>query len=209
MAKKKVIIYVDGFNFYYGLKDGGPSWKKIYWLDVVKFFESMMLPNQELVEVNYYSARPLNDHKAYDNQDDWFSANLLNPKFKLHLGRYMKKEFVCRKCKFVNNTFEEKETDVRVATGMLVDVFQKRCDITVIVSADSDMIPSVEIIKAFDPSHPVYAFFPPNHKAFELVKKCDNVIKLGNYKPRFIRAMLPDDVKLKNGHVVHRPANWV
>ena len=48
MEKKKVIVYVDGYNVYYGLKKGGAKWKKLYWLDIVKFFERMMLPDQEL-----------------------------------------------------------------------------------------------------------------------------------------------------------------
>ena len=91
MEKKKVIVYVDGYNFYYGLKHGGSKWKRHYWLDVVKFFERMMLPDQELVEVNYYSARPVDDQQAADNQDKFFKANLLNPKFKLHLGIYKKR----------------------------------------------------------------------------------------------------------------------
>ena len=39
MKKQKVIVYVDGFNFYYGLK-GDPKWKRYYWLDIVKFFEN-------------------------------------------------------------------------------------------------------------------------------------------------------------------------
>jgi len=42
MEKQKVIVYVDGFNFYYGLK-GDPKWKRYYWLDIVKFFEILLL----------------------------------------------------------------------------------------------------------------------------------------------------------------------
>lgn len=48
--KKQVIVYVDGYNFYYGLRNGGARWKCLYWLDIVKFFERMMLADQELVE---------------------------------------------------------------------------------------------------------------------------------------------------------------
>ena len=48
--KQRVIVYVDGFNFYYGLKSSA-RWKKYYWLDIVKLFESFMRPNQELVAV--------------------------------------------------------------------------------------------------------------------------------------------------------------
>lgn len=72
MNKKIVIVYVDGYNFYYGLRNGGSKWKRTYWLDIVKFFEKMMLPDQELVEVNYYSERPIDDTQAYDNQDKLF-----------------------------------------------------------------------------------------------------------------------------------------
>ena len=127
-TKKQVIVYVDGYNFYYGLRNGGPKWKRVYWLDVVKFFERMMQPDQELVEVNYYSARPIDDPQAYYNQDNFFKANGINPKFKLHLGIYKKKKFKCQNCGFKNKTYEEKESDVRVATGMLTDMFTKRID---------------------------------------------------------------------------------
>ena len=208
MDKKRVIVYVDGYNFYYGLKHGGSTWKRLYWLDIVKFFERMMLPDQELVEVNYYSACPLDDQQAADNQDVLFSANKLNPKFKLHLGRYKKKKFKCQNCGYKIKTYEEKESDVRVATGMLVDMFAKRCDITIVVSADSDMIPSVEIIKSFNPTHPVHAFIPPNQKSFALVSKCDTIVWLSRYKARFVQSMLPDEVLLENGYVLRRPENW-
>lgn len=79
MSKKRVIVYVDGFNFYFGLKSA--CWKKQYWLDMVKLFEKMLHDDQELVQVNYFSARPINDNRAYKNQDLLFSANKLNPKF--------------------------------------------------------------------------------------------------------------------------------
>ena len=178
-------------------------------LDIVKFFERMMLPDQELVEVNYYSARPLDDQQAADNQDRFFKSNLLNSKFKLHLGRYKKKKFKCQNCGFKNKTYEEKESDVRVATGMLADVFTKRCDITIVVSADSDMIPSVEIIKQADPEHPVHVFIPPTQHSFALAGKCDHVVWLGHYRARFAQSMLPNDVTLSNGHILHRPNNWI
>ena len=209
MEKKKIIVYVDGYNFYYGLRNGGARWKRTYWLDIIKLFERMMFPDQELVEVNYYSARPVDDLQAYNNQDELFSANVINPKFKLHLGHYKKKKFKCQNCGFKNKTYEEKESDVRVATGMLVDVFTKRCDVTVVVSADSDMIPSVEIIKEFAPNHPVINFIPPNQKSFALAGKCDAVLWMEQYRARFVQSMLPDEVTLANGHVLHRPQNWI
>ena len=60
MEKKKVIVYVDGYNFYYGLKHGGRRWKRLYWLDVVKFFERMMLPDDVTFANGHVLHRPDN-----------------------------------------------------------------------------------------------------------------------------------------------------
>lgn len=51
MDKKRVTFYVDGFNFYYGLKrktQVDMSWKRYYWIDIVKLFEQFLGPDQEL-----------------------------------------------------------------------------------------------------------------------------------------------------------------
>ena len=86
---QKVIVYVDGFNFYYGLK-ADSKWKKYYWLDMVALFEKFLRPDQEIVAVKYYSAVPDNPDKA-SRQYAFFQANKENPKFKLILGKYLRK----------------------------------------------------------------------------------------------------------------------
>lgn len=93
MEKQKVIVYVDGFNFYYGLKKN-PKWRRYYWLDVVKLFEMFMKPNQELLCVKYFSAKPDNHDKAL-RQNAFFQANKENPKFQLILGKYIRKNIKC------------------------------------------------------------------------------------------------------------------
>lgn len=61
-----------------------------YWLDLVSFFNSFLKSYQELVGVNYFSARPT-DAGKHDRQDKLFQANKCNPKFNLILGKYLKK----------------------------------------------------------------------------------------------------------------------
>ena len=59
--KKRVSFYVDGFNFYYGLKamtKSKPDWRKFYWINLVKLFEEFLNEDEELVCVNYFTARP-------------------------------------------------------------------------------------------------------------------------------------------------------
>ena len=210
MEKRKVIVYVDGFNFYYGLKaisSRDRRWKKFYWLDVVAFFEKMLNDKQELIEVNYFSARPYNISAA-KKQDLFFSANKLNAKFRLVLGKYLKKDILCYYCKNIIHSYEEKETDVRIATQIINDVYKNRCDITIIVSADSDIIPSVELIREINPSHKIFVYFPPLRYSVSLLNSCDGERKLSDFKARFNQAMLPDNVALLNGTVVTRPDNW-
>lgn len=196
---------MDGFNFYYGLKAKG--WKKFYWLDVVNFFESMLNANQELVEVSYFSARPHNPIAAR-KQDLFFNANKRNSKFHLILGKYLKKDLKCPNCGGVIHTFEEKETDVRVATQIINDVYKNRCDITIIVSADSDMVPAVELIRDIAPVHKIFVYFPPLKHSITLSNSCDMVRKLSEYKARFNQAVLPEEVTFPSGYVAKRPDNW-
>lgn len=162
--KQRVIVYIDGFNFYYGLKFTA-RWRKYYWLDVVKLFESFMRPNQELIAVKYFSAKP-DDIEQSRRQNAFFQANKENPKFRLILGKYLKKEITCFKCKNVIHTYEEKETDVRIATQIVADAYQKNCDVAIVVSADSDMVPAIEL--ATQARQKVFVYFPPNQYSSNL-----------------------------------------
>lgn len=203
--KKKVIVYVDGFNFYYGLKS--KKWKMCYWLDLVSFFNSFLKSYQELVGVNYFSARPT-DAGKHDRQDKLFQANKCNPKFNLILGKYLKKEIKCRYCGGIIHSFEEKETDVRIATKILSDAYKKRCDIAIIVSADSDLIPPVELIREFNPSQKVYVYFPPNRYSSNLSNLSDGTRKLDGAFNIFKKHILPQKVQLPNGYVIELPDEW-
>ena len=192
-GKQRVIVYIDGFNFYYGLR-GDRRWKKYYWLDVVKLFEAFMRPNQELVAVKYFSARP-DDIERSRRQNAFFQANKENPKFHLVLGKYLKKEITCFKCGNVIHTYEEKETDVRIATQIVADAYQKNCDAAIVVSADSDMIPAIEF--AIQARQKVFIYFPPNQYSSNLASMgIGKTTQLQRYESRFRQSLLPDVIHL-------------
>ena len=204
MNKQKVIVYVDGFNFYFGLRS--KNWRKYYWLDMVKFAENLIRNHQELVEVHYFSARHTHPDKS-KRQDAFFQANKLNPKFTLHLGKYLTKNLECRFCKNIIHSYEEKESDVRIATTMMFDVYQQRCDLSILISADSDLVPSIERIKELNPAHKIITCFPPNRTSFDL-KKWSNGTKSLINKTLYESCMLPEKLKLPDGYELHRPKKW-
>lgn len=201
---QRVIVYVDGFNFYYGIK--AKPWNRYYWLDMVKLFDQFMLPNQTLVAVKYFSARPLDLDKA-KRQDAFFQANGENSRFKLILGNYIKKSLTCFKCRNIINTYEEKESDVNLASQIVADAYQDNCDIAIIVSADSDMIPAIELAR--EAGKKVLIYFPPNHKSSNLrILAGMRPTHLERYESRFKKAMLPERITLKNGFELSIPHKW-
>ena len=197
---------MDGFNFYYGLKSSS-RWKKYYWLDIVKLFGMFIRQNQELVAVKYFSARP-DDIEQSLRQNAFFQANRENPKFKLILGKYLKKSITCFRCGNVIHTYEEKETDVRIATQIVADAYQKNCDISVIVSADSDMIPAIEL--ATEARQKVFVYFPPNQYSSNLASfGMSRPVHLKQYESRFKQCLLPDVVHLEQADFnLHIPGKW-
>ena len=204
MSKQRVIVYVDGFNFYFGLRSR--KWQKYYWLDMVKFAKGLLRPHQELVEVNYFSARHTNPDKSI-RQNAFFQANSQNPQFMLHLGKFISKNIECHFCRNIIHSYEEKETDVRIATAMLSDVHDKRCDLTILVSADSDLVPPIERIKEINPAHKIITYFPPNRTSNNL-KNWSNGTKVLSNKALFESCLLPEIMILPDGYELHRPEKW-
>lgn len=51
----RVMVYVDGFNLYFGLRSKG--WKKHYWLDLRALALALLKPGQSLVGVHYFTSR--------------------------------------------------------------------------------------------------------------------------------------------------------
>ena len=166
-----------------------------------------MRPDQELVAVKYFSAKP-DDIDQSLRQNAFFQANRENPKFKLILGKYLKKSITCFKCGNIIHTHEEKETDVRIATQIVADAYQKNCDISIVVSADSDMIPAIEL--ATEARQKVFIYFPPYQYSSNLATMgMGKPIQMKQYESRFKQCILPDVVYLEKADFdLHIPEKW-
>ena len=195
---KRVIFYFDGFNFYYGLRDKikrSPDWKDFYWLDFVAFCEEFISDGQELTMVKYFTAPPINPGKR-TRQSALLSANkLLNPDtFEVIKGKYYTKNVSCRLCNGVSQTFDEKRTDVNISINLLLDCFQDKVDKLVLITADSDLITTVQTIKTHFPQKEIKLYFPPLRTSTELFNICKPVVYLENNKQKFENAVMPNDI---------------
>ncbi len=137
----------------------------------------------------------------------FFSANKTNPKFKLIFGKYIEKKVTFGGQEY--KTYEEKQTDVNIAVEVIRNVIKDKCDLTIIVSADSDLLPPIHLIRELESRHKVICFFPPSRYSADLAQNADHIINLNRYEYRFKKNQLPDQLTLPNGYVVKKPPTWI
>lgn len=211
----RVIAYFDGFNYYEGLRKKG--WRKYYWQDFVKFVEFFLRPYQELIEVRYFSAIQKDVEKA-KRQDKLFQVNKTNPKFSLILGEFRPRlrwrniECNGRKVGRQIQFWEEKKSDVALASYMIRDVVLNKCDTIFLFSADSDLTPALDIIQeVITPlrSVKIIVFFPPGNFSHDLSKKGNKFFHLENHEYKFKNSQFPDKVTLSDGFIIEKPQKWV
>jgi uncharacterized LabA/DUF88 family protein len=201
--KKRVTFYVDGFNFYFGLKrtkKSEPEWKRYYWINIVKLFESFLGEGQILEKVIYFTASPLSPQKN-SRQSAFLNANkLLNgERFEIVRGKYLEKHIICPYCKGDIARPEEKKTDVNISVRMIADCVLDKTDTIALVSADSDLVPPVEFIQKHYPQKAIKIYFPPSNYSSDLKDnllhhRSKPVLLLKN-KKRFEFSMMPNIVQ--------------
>ena len=212
---QRVTFYIDGFNFYYGLKRTktiDPDWKSFYWIDFVKLFSQFLGKNQILEKVIYFTASPLDTQKS-SRQSALLNANRsLNPdKFEIVRGKYINKPIECPNCKFTISRPEEKKTDVNLSVRMIGDCVMDKTDVIVLVSADSDLIPPIEFIQKNYPAKKIRVYFPPSNYSNgikdNLIHHRSNPVLLKFNKQKFSSSIMDDTVTAGN-KVYTIPTNW-
>ena len=203
---QRVTFYIDGFNFYYGLKRTksiDPDWKAFYWIDFVKLFSQFLGKDQVLEKVIYFTASPLDPNKS-SRQSALLNANrILNPgKFEVVRGKYINKPIQCPSCSFTISRPEEKKTDVNLSVRMIGDCVMDKTDVIVLVSADSDLIPPIEFIQKNYKGKKISVYFPQSNYSNDikdnLIHHKSSPVLLKFNKPKFTLSIMNDTVTVGN-----------
>ena len=204
---ERVIVYVDGFNLYYGLKS--KNWRKFYWLNIRELSINLLNSNQSLVEVHYFTAR-ISDNgrnsKKRKRQNTYLEALETLPDTHLHFGHYLSKTQKCLNCNYSWRTFEEKMTDVKIAVQLISDAQDNMFDTAIVVSADSDLAPPIEaVLKRYDDKR-VIVIFPPKRHSGQLRSIATKCFTVGRKKLK--DSQLPYQIKSISGHILSKPEEW-
>ncbi|MEC7755239.1 MAG: NYN domain-containing protein [Bacteroidota bacterium] len=212
MPTKRVIFYIDGFNFYHGLKTKvrkDSDWRKFYWIDLVKFCQQFVEGDFELVKVKYFTASPLSIEKER-RQSSLFRVNKLINGDRLDIikGKYQKKPIRCDHCSEIFERPEEKRTDVNISVQMVGDCALQLVDKIVLISADSDLVPPIKFILDNYTDKKVSVYFPPERFSKDIFDVMNRkVVKLDQNKGKFVKSILPEVVKIE-GRDYLIPDKW-
>jgi len=161
----RTIVYVDGYNLYYGLLKGSAH----KWLDLFSLFNEHVLDNNiVLLEVRYYTAPVLgkmSDHpESSQRQRIYLQALRKMPPQRVSIveGKMLASTPYQRLVKTIPEaahlqkvqvySFTEKKTDVNIAADMITDAWLGRCEQMVLCSNDSDHEGSLAAIHKHHPN---------------------------------------------------------
>ena len=203
----RVMVYIDGFNLYFGLRSKG--WRKYYWLDLVALAQALLKPEQTLQGVHYFTSRiRANGRNLADRQRQptYLEALGTLPGLRAHFGHYLEKPRQCRQCGAQWMDYEEKMTDVNIAVQLLTDAFDNRFDTALLISGDSDLTAPLRTSRTKFPAKRLIVVFPPGRQSFELKNTAHATFTIGEANLR--QSQLPPAVFRTDGFILQRPAHW-
>jgi uncharacterized LabA/DUF88 family protein len=203
---QRVILYVDGYNLYFGLKNA--HFKRYFWLDIKKLGKALLFGGQELVAARYFTSRIRDNGKNGEDrkrQNTYLEA-LEVQGVQCQFGHYLEKERICHTCKATWPDYEEKMTDVNIACQLLLDAFDDAFDVALVLSGDSDLSTPIRRTLERFPDKRVISVFPPRRQSKELKSCASGYVYLGEDKLR--SSQLPEQLTKPDGYVLRRPVSW-
>jgi len=150
---KRISVYIDGANFYYGLKTISPRYSDIFF-DFEKFVKEI-IGKDELIAIYYYNA-PLKEN--FNKYVYWNQMRLF-----ARLRKICKCVVVlCKRQKRVDRDEQEyyviKGDDIYLSLDMLRDACKDKYDKAILVSGDGDFAQLVDYVRKEGKDVEVYAF---------------------------------------------------
>lgn len=200
--KERVIVYIDGFNLYFGMTS---SYADIKWLNVELLAKNLLKSSQELFGVKYFTSMVSNNPPKEQRQRAYFSA-LETTSVQIIYGHYKSKTKSCRRCGHIWNDNEEKMTDVNIAVEMLKDAMEDKFDMAMLISGDSDLVPPILAIHEKFPQKRVFVAFPPNRSNVSVKNIAKGSMIIGRKKLK--DSQFPKQISLQTGYILNKPTEW-
>lgn len=160
-------IYVDGFNLYFGALKGTPY----KWLDIQALCAALLNAENEITSIKYFTAyvsgTPQNQKRALDQQIYVRALRRMTPKLEVITGQFSTHEVTKKLVTPINGqrhavVYEttEKGSDVNLAVHLVNDSWLNTFDCAVVISGDSDLAESINLVRKHHPKKAVGVIAP-------------------------------------------------
>jgi hypothetical protein len=102
--------------------------------------------------------------------------------------------------------YEEKETDVAIASRLLAAETRRQFDLALLVTGDTDLVPAVATARAGTPPLTAAVAIPYRRVNRQLRFAADMSLRLG--RASYVSHQLPATVRGSGGHLLSRPPEW-
>ena len=206
----RTIVYVDGFNLYYGALKG-TSWK---WLDLVALFDKVLQPHHRILAVKYFTARvsgTARDPSKPQRQDVYLRAlQRYRPEVSMYFGHFLSHVVRAPLVQPAGNLrtaevirTEEKGSDVNLAVHLINDGWLGVYDCAIVVSNDSDLAEAMHLVKQQHGKRIGLVTPGTGRPSRQLMAHADFSRHI---RPNALqRSQLPDPIPGTN---IRRPARW-
>lgn len=216
-------VYIDGFNLYYRMLKQRPGLK---WLNPLKLAQAILDENHQITSVNYYIARVSSrshDPDAPARQAIYLGALSSVPEIVVHEGSFMVSEpwmelAVPAAAKPADYQwqlptpnlvkvvkFEEKGSDVNLASHLVRDAFLDRYDVALVITNDSDLVEPIRIAIG-EAGKRVGLLVPVKYPTQSLIDAASFYLHIRSGHLR--KAQFSNPVVKADGTEVFRPESW-
>ncbi|MGM0409036.1 MAG: NYN domain-containing protein [Bacteroidota bacterium] len=202
--KERVVVYVDGFNLYFGLIEAGLE--KCKWLDIKQLVNSLLKPNQELKKIKYFTSRVGNNPEKQKRQTTYIEA-LETKNIQVFYGHYQTNKTECKRCGHIWKSYNEKMTDVNIATQMLIDAYKDNFDMAMLISGDSDLVPPINAVHENFNNKRVFVAFPPRRHNSSVSLAAKGSLIIGRKK--LMDSQFSLELQKRDGYILRKPSDWV
>jgi len=204
---QRTYIYIDGFNLYYrGLKN-----TPYKWLDLKTLCQKILDKTHKIESIKYFTAivsGKLDPQKPIKQQTYIRAIEKYIPEISVYYGHFLSNPVWAmlskptKKQRFVKIIkTEEKGSDVNLAVHLLNDAWLDKYDCAVIISNDSDLAESMNLVK--QQHKKIGLILPPRcHPSKELIKLADFVKGI---RKNALSSLLPNPIPGTN---IHKPKTW-
>ena len=177
------------------------------WLDLVDLCRKLTKrKSEEFKLVKYFTAVPpkprgrIRRHKRYIE-----ALRTKEPNIEIYPGKFYKTTEWCKNCRRRFKVLREKRTDVNIASHLVNDAANNFLDVACLITGDSDLVPSLEIVRDQGSIKKLGVRSPPKRPSGDLRRIADFNKTIPYHF--IIDSQFPEEFEFE-GKIIRKPEKW-